>query len=71
MREPKPGEIVTDGKSVNIGAPSIRANGDIPSMLPSEVLGNLIRHMKGGIAALEQLRALLEERERQDKERLG
>lgn len=68
MREPKPGEIVTDGKNVNIGAPPVRAMAEAPSVKPSQVLGNLIRHLKGGVVALEQLQALLEA---QEKERQG
>ena len=61
MNDTKAGEIQTDGKSVTIGAPVVRAvAGNQPS--PSQHLGTLLRHLRGVTASLEELKKILEER---------
>ena len=63
MDQPKPGEIVTDGKSVNIGAPTVRGTGGLPRT-PSQAIGQAIRHLKGVVTSVEELQKLLEEEEK-------
>lgn len=60
--EVKPGEIVTDGKSVTIGAPLVKAMGG-PPQTPSEALNIVNRHLKGMLGGMEQLKVLLEKQE--------
>jgi len=68
MDTPKPGEVVTDGRSINIGAPVIRASATYPPPQPappkpSELAGTMIRHLKGVLSAAEELKAHLEREE--------
>ena len=76
MDIPKPGEVVTDGRSINIGAPVIRASASYPAPPPppppklSELTDTMIRHLKGVLShlkgvlsAAEELRAYLEREE--------
>ena len=66
MDIPKPGEVVIDGRSINIGAPVIRASASYPAPppppppKPSELTATMIRHLKGVLSAAEELRAYLE-----------
>lgn len=63
---PKPGQIVTDGKAINIGAPVIQAAVQRPDGPPSdsELVGTILRHLKGVLASAEELRIRLEQREK-------
>jgi len=68
MDTPKPGEIVTDGRNISIGAPVIRASASYPPPQPtppkpSELAGTMIRHLKGVLSAAEELRVYLEREE--------
>lgn len=62
MNAPKPGEIVTDGKNVTIGAPLVKATGG-PPQKPSEALNIVTRHLKGMLGGMEQLKTLMEKEE--------
>ena len=64
MDQPKPGEIVTDGKSVNIGAPTVRGTGTAALRTPSQAIGQAVRHLKGVVTSVEELQKLLEEEEK-------
>lgn len=63
MDTPKPGEIVTDGKSVIIGAPVVRAVGG-PPRTPSQALSQAVRHLKGVVTSFEELQKILEKEEK-------
>ena len=68
MDTPKPGEVITDGRSISIGAPLIRASASYPEPQPappkpSELAGTMIRHLKGVLSAAEELKAYLEREE--------
>jgi len=66
---PRPGEAVTDGRSVTIGAPIIESRMQYPKeATPSQALGTMLRHLKGVMAAAEELRSLLEKQERERRE---
>lgn len=62
MDEPKPGEIVTDGRNVTIGAPVCKATAGPAT--PSQALGNVLRHLKGVVASAEELKAIMEQEEK-------
>jgi len=68
MDAPKPGEIVTDGKSVAIGAPLIKV--DLrsiqapPEPTKGQLAGTVVRHLKGILSAAEALQARLEREEK-------
>lgn len=66
MNPPKPGEIVTDGKNVTIGAPLVKGSAGPAS--PSQALGQAVRHFKGVVVSLEEMKRLLEEQEQKEKE---
>lgn len=66
METPKPGEIVTDGRNVTIGAPLVKATSGPTS--PSQALGQAVRHFKGVVVSLEEMKRLLEEQESKEKE---
>lgn len=66
MDAPKPGEIVTDGKNVTIGAPLVKAMGG-PPQKPSEAINIVNRHLKGMLGGMEQLKELLEKEEKKEK----
>lgn len=67
--ESRTGEVVSDGRNVVIGAPLIRASATYPPPEPREqtlagTLANLVRHLKGVLASVEDLRILVEKQER-------
>lgn len=69
MEQPKTGEIVTDGRSAAIGAPAIRAfvktaQAAPPPPMPSQALAGILRHLKGIVAAGEELQRALEQMEK-------
>ena len=76
MDTPKPGEVVTDGRSINIGAPVIRASASYPAsesppQKPSELVGIMLRdlrgvlsHLKGMVNTAETLKDSLEREEK-------
>lgn len=61
MTEPKPGEIITDGKNVTIGAPLVKSIAGPP---PSQILAALIRNLHAVVGRLAELQAFLEQQER-------
>jgi hypothetical protein len=63
----RPGEVVKDGRNITVGAPLIeaRAHGQ-QEQTPSQVLGTMLRHLKGVLAAAQELQAVLEEQERKE-----
>ena len=71
MENPKTGEVKSDGKSIVIGAPLVQATSASYSYpmepTPSRALGTMLRHLKGVLAAVEELRTLLEKQEQKEK----
>ena len=61
MSEPRSGEIIREGGNVTIGAPVCRG---ICGPTPSQMLGELVRHLKGVLRTVEDLRTLLEKQEK-------
>lgn len=64
MPDPKPGEIITDGKNVNIGAPVVKAIAPGPQT-PADAMKVALRHLKGVTAAFEDLQHLMEKEEKE------
>jgi hypothetical protein len=61
------------GKSITLEAPLIKATAPTYSYpiepTPSRALGTMLRHLKGVMAAAEELRSLLEKQEQSQKEK--
>jgi hypothetical protein len=59
------------GESVTLSAPVVVASAPTYSYptepTPSRALGNMLRHLKGVMAAAEELRTLLEKQEQKEK----
>lgn len=68
MDAPKSGEIATDGKAINIGAPIVEARMSTthPAFepTPSQILGMIVRHLKGLASQCDDLRAYVERLEK-------
>jgi hypothetical protein len=62
---------MSEPKSITLEAPVIRATAPTYSYpvepTPSRALGNMLRHLKGVMAAAEELRTLLEKQEQKEK----
>lgn len=71
METPKPGEIVTDGKAINIGAPiaEARISSTFQPSEPSavQILGMAIRHLKGLATLIDELRWRIDRLENEKK----
>ncbi len=67
MSIPKPGEVITDGKAINIGAPIVEARISTTQApfepTESQILGMIGRHLKGLVSLVDDLRGLAERRE--------
>ena len=67
MDTPKPGEVATDGRAVNIGAPIVEARMSTTQLhvepTESQLLGMIVRHLKGLASQVDELRCLVERRE--------
>jgi len=68
MDTPNPGEVTTDGRAVNIGAPIVEARMSTTQFqiepTESQVLAMICRHLKGLVSLVDDLRGLAERRER-------
>ncbi len=66
---------MSEPKSISLDAPTIRATAPTSTYsypiepTPSRALGTMLRHLKGVMAAAEELRSLLEKQEQAQKEK--